>query len=69
VPWAAHNTNSTLANQDGIGPVRRGVALMSCGGLKLLESQKTGGRNPLLGVLIQLLNAPQFNQVCAKGSG
>ena len=30
LPWANHNTNSLLANQDGISPLRRSLVLVSC---------------------------------------
>jgi len=29
-PWSAHNTNSSINAQDGIGPVRRGISTLSC---------------------------------------
>jgi phospholipid/cholesterol/gamma-HCH transport system substrate-binding protein len=61
-PWAAHNTNSTVANQDGIGPLRRGVVLVPCESLEFLESLSGGGRNPLLTTLVELLNAPDAQQ-------
>jgi phospholipid/cholesterol/gamma-HCH transport system substrate-binding protein len=66
-PWAIHNTNSTLAAQDGIGPVRRGVVLIPCGSLGFLESIASGERNPLLNTLIKLLNAPDAEQLEALG--
>jgi phospholipid/cholesterol/gamma-HCH transport system substrate-binding protein len=31
LPWANHNTNSVLANSDGISPLRRTMLLLSCG--------------------------------------
>jgi phospholipid/cholesterol/gamma-HCH transport system substrate-binding protein len=71
-PWAAHNTNSTVANQDGIGPLRRGVVLIPCASLDFLEGISGGGRNPLLTTLIELLNAPDARQagcVGAEGGG
>lgn len=66
-PWAIHNTNSTLAAQDGVGPVRRGVVLVPCGSLGFLESIASGERNPLLNTLIKLLNAPDAEQLSALG--
>jgi phospholipid/cholesterol/gamma-HCH transport system substrate-binding protein len=67
VPWANHNTNSTLAMQDGIGPFRRGIVLMSCGSMELLESLKRSNRNPTLTTQIRLLNAPSRDEVCKTG--
>lgn len=67
VPWAAHNTNSVLATQDGIGPTRRGLVMITCGQLELLESLAQPKRNPTLSTLIQLLNAPKFEELTAQG--
>jgi phospholipid/cholesterol/gamma-HCH transport system substrate-binding protein len=69
VPWAVHNTNSVLASQDGIGPVRHSLVLINCGGLTLLDSIAQPKRNPTLSTLVQLLNAPTHDAVCAKGEG
>ena len=70
VPWAIHNTNSTLAAQDGIGPLRRGLVLMSCGSLELLDIfERRGDYNPTLSSLVQLLNAPKRGAVCPGGGG
>jgi phospholipid/cholesterol/gamma-HCH transport system substrate-binding protein len=66
VPWASHNTNSTLAQQDGIGPLRRGVVYMRCGAMQLFESFVRNQRNPTLVTTIQLLNAPRFAEVCRR---
>lgn len=68
VPWASHDTNSVLSSQDGIGPTRRGLVLVSCGTLQFLESQASPRRNPTLSTLIQLLNAPNYRELIAKGS-
>ncbi|MFL5844495.1 MAG: MlaD family protein [Solirubrobacteraceae bacterium] len=73
VPWANHNTNSVLANQDGIGPIRRSMVVFSCGQLDLVDSfthpprGKTELRNPTLGTLISLLNPPDKDQLVAQG--
>ena len=69
VPWASHNTNSTLASQDGIGPARHTLVMVSCGGLSLLESIASPKRNPTLSTFVQMLGAPTHDQVCAKGEG
>lgn len=29
-PWSAHNTNSSINAEDGIGPVRRGISTVTC---------------------------------------
>lgn len=64
VPWASHNTNSVLANQDGIGPLRRGVVLVSCQSLQVLETLASPSRNPTLATLVQLLGVPKREEVC-----
>ena len=69
VPWASHNTNSTMAAQDGIGPVRHTLVYIPCGGLELIQlftkpDPVKGSRNPTLSALTQLLRAPSYNEVC-----
>jgi phospholipid/cholesterol/gamma-HCH transport system substrate-binding protein len=68
VPWASHNTNSVLSYQDGIGPLRRGLVLVSCSSLQVLETLASPTRNPTLATLVQLLNVPKRETVC-KGAG
>jgi phospholipid/cholesterol/gamma-HCH transport system substrate-binding protein len=73
VPWASHDTNSTVANQDGIGPLRRGLIALSCGQMQLLDDllkpppHHTDPRNPTLSTLIQLLNAPDHQALIDAG--
>jgi phospholipid/cholesterol/gamma-HCH transport system substrate-binding protein len=67
VPWANHNTNSTLAQSDGIAPLRRGMVLVSCDALTLLDSLAAPRRNPTLSTLIQLLSAPDHQALEAQG--
>jgi phospholipid/cholesterol/gamma-HCH transport system substrate-binding protein len=74
VPWASHNTNSVLANSDGVGPLRRGLVYFGCGPLNLLfnvlsgpPKGKTEPRNPTLTTLIKLLNAPDHGSLVASG--
>ena len=65
VPWASHNTNSTLALQDGIGPVRRGIVLTGCGPLQLLDLfERNGTLNPTITTIVRLFNAPRMAEVC-----
>jgi phospholipid/cholesterol/gamma-HCH transport system substrate-binding protein len=74
LPWANHNTNSSISSQDGINPLRRGLVLFSCSQLQLLESLSSPPRpgapyrNPYLATLIQLLNAPSFATSCGRGA-
>jgi phospholipid/cholesterol/gamma-HCH transport system substrate-binding protein len=64
VPWANHNTNSTMAAQDGIGPVRHSLVLYSCGALSVLDVFTKPGKNPTLTTLKGLLNAPTASGNC-----
>jgi phospholipid/cholesterol/gamma-HCH transport system substrate-binding protein len=65
LPWANHNTNSVLSSQDGVGPVRRGLLLFSCGTLHFLQAFiATPTLNPTLNTLIELLSLPAFNTHC-----
>jgi phospholipid/cholesterol/gamma-HCH transport system substrate-binding protein len=65
VPWASHNTNSTLSAQDGIGPLQRGIVLTRCGTLRLLDIyQRRPEYNPTIGAIVRLLNAPTLEEVC-----
>lgn len=74
LPWANHNTNSTVGAQDGISTLRRGVIMTSCAQLEVLESlvapaESTGRpRNAYLSTLIKLLNAPGFQDRCGTGA-
>jgi len=60
--WLNHLSNTMLSNADAHGPVRRGVVIVSCQTLQLLENVVLG--NPQLGVLTQLLDAPSRTEVC-----
>jgi phospholipid/cholesterol/gamma-HCH transport system substrate-binding protein len=64
VPWANHNTNSVMAAQDGIGPVRHTLVLFSCGALNVLKPFETDKRNPTLHTLIGLLQPPNRAANC-----
>jgi phospholipid/cholesterol/gamma-HCH transport system substrate-binding protein len=65
LPWANHNTNSVLSSQDGVGPLRQGELLFSCGTLSLLNGIATfPTQNPNLATLIGLLDLPNYKQHC-----
>jgi phospholipid/cholesterol/gamma-HCH transport system substrate-binding protein len=76
LPWANHNTNSSIGSQDGITPLRRSLILFSCSQLQLLEGlssqppnvENAPYRNPYLATLIQLLNAPSSETSCGTGA-
>lgn len=68
LPWAAHNTNSVMASQDGIGPIRHTLVLINCDGLNFVDSilKRTKARNETLTAVLQLLGAPRVGDVCSK---
>jgi phospholipid/cholesterol/gamma-HCH transport system substrate-binding protein len=74
VPWANHNTNSTISSQDGISTLRRNLLMISCSQLASLEAfsapNPTTGeiRNQYLATLIKLLNAPSSAERCGTGA-
>jgi phospholipid/cholesterol/gamma-HCH transport system substrate-binding protein len=62
--WAAHAGATLFGTQDAHGPIRRGLILVSCAGLGVLEQiQNT---TPSVDVLVQMLNAPRQTEVCPK---
>jgi phospholipid/cholesterol/gamma-HCH transport system substrate-binding protein len=67
VPWASHNSNSVLAQQDGIGPLRRGLVLVSCQSVQVLDTLASPSRNPTLATLVQLLGVPKRSEICGGG--
>ncbi len=60
--WANHLTATLFATQDAHGPTRRGVVLISCTSLSILDQVTQA--NPQLATLIGLLNAPRTSSVC-----
>jgi phospholipid/cholesterol/gamma-HCH transport system substrate-binding protein len=68
LPWANHNTNEIFSAQDALGPVRRGIVLVSCNGLGLLGALANPTTNPTLATIIALLNPPSQAQACSGGS-
>ncbi len=60
--WVNHLGPAIFSNQDGHGPIRRGLVVVGCQSLQILENIVLG--NPQLGVLTQLLEAPDRADVC-----
>ena len=60
--WVNHLGPAIFSNQDAHGPIRRGLVVVGCQSLAVLESIVAG--NPQLGVLTQLLDAPNRLNVC-----
>jgi phospholipid/cholesterol/gamma-HCH transport system substrate-binding protein len=62
--WLNHVGATIFTTQDAHGPIRRGLVIISCGALGVLDNiQKT---TPQLAVLIQLLRAPTRGQACGQ---
>ena len=60
--WVNHLGPAVFSNQDGHGPIRRGLVVVGCQSLQILENIVLG--NPQLGVLTQLLETPDRADVC-----
>ncbi len=68
LPWANHNNDEIFSGQDALGPVRRGIVLVSCDGLGLLSALANPTTNPTLATIISLLNPPTRQQACGGGA-
>jgi phospholipid/cholesterol/gamma-HCH transport system substrate-binding protein len=64
--WVNHLGPAIFSNQDAHGPIRRGLVVIGCQSLQVLENIVLG--NPQLGVLTQLLEAPDRADVCPTGA-
>jgi phospholipid/cholesterol/gamma-HCH transport system substrate-binding protein len=64
--WVNHLGPAIFSNQDAQGPIRRGLVVIGCQSLQLLENVVLG--NPQLGVLVQLLEAPDRLEVCPQSA-
>lgn len=60
--WAGHAAATVFGTQDAQGPIRRGLVIVSCSALGVLDQIKA--TTPSLQVLIELLNAPRTSAVC-----
>jgi phospholipid/cholesterol/gamma-HCH transport system substrate-binding protein len=66
--WANHAGASLFSTQDANGPIRRGMILVSCSTLQVLQGlEKSPTVNPVLPVLIGLLDAPS-DKVCPSSA-
>lgn len=61
-PWMNHNLNSTLDAQDGQGPIRRGLALVTCNTAQ--QAAFVGLRVPQLITAYQLAQLPSPAAIC-----
>jgi phospholipid/cholesterol/gamma-HCH transport system substrate-binding protein len=62
--WLNHAGATIFNTQDAHGPIRRGLVIVSCGALGVLENIIRA--NPQLSVLTQLLSAPSRAQACGQ---
>jgi phospholipid/cholesterol/gamma-HCH transport system substrate-binding protein len=62
--WLNHAGATIFNTQDAHGPIRRGLVIVSCGALGVLENIVRA--NPQLSVLTQLLSAPSRAQACGQ---
>jgi phospholipid/cholesterol/gamma-HCH transport system substrate-binding protein len=62
--WLNHAGATVFNTQDAHGPIRRGLVIVSCGALGVLENIKKV--TPQLAVLVELLQAPTRTQACGQ---
>jgi phospholipid/cholesterol/gamma-HCH transport system substrate-binding protein len=62
--WLNHAGATIFNTDDAHGPIRRGLVIVSCGALGVLDNIIRA--NPQLSVLTQLLNAPSRAQACGQ---
>jgi phospholipid/cholesterol/gamma-HCH transport system substrate-binding protein len=62
LPWLNHDTNSIFLTQDGMGPLRRGIVMLSCQTANVAEG--VTAIRPFLQTLLQATNAPTSAQIC-----
>lgn len=62
--WLNHAGATIFNTQDAHGPIRRGLVVVSCGALGVLDNIVRA--NPQLSVLTQLLSAPSRAQACGQ---
>jgi phospholipid/cholesterol/gamma-HCH transport system substrate-binding protein len=64
--WANHLAPTVFATQDAHGPIRHGVIIFGCQTVQTLDV--VASANPLLGVLVNLLNGPRQEDICPQSS-
>lgn len=62
--WLNHTGATVFNTMDAHGPIRRGLVIVSCGALGVLDNIIRA--NPQLSVLTQLLGAPSRAQACGQ---
>jgi phospholipid/cholesterol/gamma-HCH transport system substrate-binding protein len=64
--WVNHLGATLFGTQDAHGPIRRGIVIVSCTSLSVLDQVSL--TNELLGTLVGLLNAPRTTSVCPRAA-
>ena len=62
LPWLNHNANSIFLTQDGMGPLRRGIVMVSCQTAQVAEG--VTAIRPFLLTLIEATNQPTAAEIC-----
>ena len=62
--WLNHNTNSLFLNEDGLGPIRRGLLMYSCFASTLADPLVA--TRPPLQTARELTRLPTTSQICAS---
>ncbi len=65
--WANHLGANVFNIQDAHGPIRRGLVVVGCDSLALLD--QVAAVNPVLGTTIGLVNLPRSSSVCSQPQG
>ena len=65
--WLNHNTNSLFLNQDGLGPMRRGLLMYTC--LTSILADNVTATRPNVATARELVRLPTTEQICAGFGG
>lgn len=60
--WLNHNTNSLFLNQDGLGPMRRGLLMYTC--LTSVLADNVTATRPNVATARELIRLPTTSQIC-----
>ena len=60
--WLNHNTNSLFLNQDGLGPLRRGMLMYTC--LTSILADNVTATRPNIATARELIRLPTTPQIC-----
>jgi hypothetical protein len=61
--WLNHTTANVFSTQDAHGPVRRGLVIIGCSQLNLLNNA-VRPNNPTIDALTELVNFPEEREIC-----